>query len=140
MTSEEYKFAQNCPNPLFSRQLNDIERNVLDILSLEVSVLENERDVESLNSYYVTKLEIQEKQSVIHSTRTHIDNQRFAYFPIAKHATELFQITSEFLANSVINNLLTSLCPCRPTESDEQFVPIQFGVVWSDLHEQYRYQ
>lgn len=56
-------------------------------------MLENERDVESLNSYYVTKLEIQEKQTVIMSTRNHIDNQRFAYLPIAKHATELFLIT-----------------------------------------------
>lgn len=82
------------------RQLNDIERNVLDILSLDVSVLENERDVESLNSYYVTKLEIQEKQSVIQSTRNHIDNQRFGYFPIAKHATSLFVITS-------MSNILT---------------------------------
>lgn len=78
-----------------SRQLNDIERNVLDILSLEDSVLENERDVESLNSYYVTKLEIIEKQGVIMSTRKHIDNQRFAYMPIAKHATEIFVIVGE---------------------------------------------
>lgn len=78
-----------------NRQLNDIERIVLDILSLDVSVLENERDVESLNSYYVTKLEIQEKQGVISSTRNHIDNQRFGYHPIAKHATELFLITGD---------------------------------------------
>lgn len=68
---------------------------MLDILSLDVCVLENERDVESLNSYYVTKLEIQEKQAVIQSTRNHIDNNRFGYFPIAKHATEHFMITSE---------------------------------------------
>lgn len=91
--------------PLPHRQLNDIERNVLDILSLDVSVLENERDVESLNSYYVTKLEIQEKQGVISSTRNHIDNQRFGYLPIAKHATELFLITGRkgFTSLSFLN-------------------------------------
>lgn len=82
------------------KQLNDIDRNVLDILSLEDSVLENERDVESLNSYFVTKLEIQEKQGVIMSTRNHIDNQRFAYLPIAKHATELFLIIGGILENT----------------------------------------
>lgn len=74
--------------------MTDIERNCLDILSAPESVLENDRDVESLNSYYVTKLEIQEKQAVIQSTGKHIDTNRAYYGPIAEHATNLFRTTS----------------------------------------------
>lgn len=80
------------------KQLKDIEDKILEVLSSEGNILEDETAVQILSSSKVLSNEINEKQVVAEVTEKQIDTARLGYTPIAKHSTILFFTIAE-LAN-----------------------------------------
>lgn len=72
------------------KQLKEIEDKILEVLSSEGNILEDETAVQVLSSSKVLSNEINEKQSVAEVTEKQIDTARLGYTPIAKHSTILF--------------------------------------------------
>lgn len=72
------------------RTLQEIEGKILEVLSGEGNILENEEAVQILSSSKLLADEISEKQAVAETTEKQIDIARLAYTPIAKHSTTLF--------------------------------------------------
>lgn len=72
------------------KQLKDIEDKILEVLSSEGNILEDETAVQVLSSSKALSNEINEKQAVAEVTEKQIDTARLGYTPIAKHATILF--------------------------------------------------
>ena len=72
------------------KQLKEIEDKILEVLSSEGNILEDETAVQILSSSKVLSNEINEKQSVAEVTEKQIDTARLGYTPIAKHSTILF--------------------------------------------------
>lgn len=72
------------------RQLKEIEDKILEVLSAEGNILEDETGVQVLSSSKTLSNEINEKQSVAEVTERQIDAARLGYTSIAKHATVLF--------------------------------------------------
>ncbi|KAL7044814.1 hypothetical protein ACKWTF_002067 [Chironomus riparius] len=72
------------------KQLKEIEDKILEVLSSEGNILEDESAVQVLSSSKILSNEINEKQSVAEVTEKQIDTARLGYTPIAKHSTILF--------------------------------------------------
>lgn len=70
--------------------LKEIEDQILEILSGEGNILENETAVLALSSSKVLANDINEKQAIGEVTEKQIDTARLAYKPIAAHSTTLF--------------------------------------------------
>ncbi len=75
------------------RQLQEIEDKILEVLSGEGNILEDETAVQILSSSKLVANDIIEKQAVAEVTEKQIDVARLAYTPISKHATTLFFTT-----------------------------------------------
>lgn len=80
------------------KQLKEIEDKILEVLSSEGNILEDETAVQILSSSKVLSNEINEKQTVAEVTEKQIDSARLGYTPISKHSTILFFTIAE-LAN-----------------------------------------
>lgn len=78
--------------PLLSirRQLKEIEDQILEVLSSDGNILEDEKAVQILSSSKTLANEINEKQAVAEVTEKQIDSARLGYTPIAAHCTTLF--------------------------------------------------
>lgn len=72
------------------KQLKEIEDKILEVLSSEGNILEDETAVQVLSSSKILSNEINEKQTVAEVTERQIDTARLGYTPIAKHSTILF--------------------------------------------------
>lgn len=72
------------------KQLKEIEDKILEVLSSEGNILEDETAVQVLSSSKLLSNEINEKQAVAEVTERQIDTARLGYTPIAKHSTILF--------------------------------------------------
>lgn len=72
------------------KQLKEIEDKILEVLSTDGNILEDETAVQILSSSKVLSNEINEKQAVAEVTEKQIDTARLGYTPIAKHSTILF--------------------------------------------------
>lgn len=72
------------------KQLKEIEDKILEVLSSEGNILEDETAVQVLSSSKVLSNEINEKQTTAEVTEKQIDTARLGYTPIAKHSTILF--------------------------------------------------
>lgn len=72
------------------KQLKDIEDQILEVLSGEGNILEQETAVNILSSSKVLANDINEKQAIGEVTEKQIDIARLAYKPIAAHSTTLF--------------------------------------------------
>ena len=72
------------------KQLKEIEDKILEVLSSEGNILEDETAVQVLSSSKVLSNEINEKQTAAEVTEKQIDTARLGYTPIAKHSTILF--------------------------------------------------
>lgn len=72
------------------RQLQEIEDKILEVLSSEGNILEDETAVQILSSSKLLSNEINEKQAVAEITEKQIDTARLGYTSIAKHSTILF--------------------------------------------------
>lgn len=75
------------------RKLQDTEDQILEVLSGEGSILEDETAVRILSSSKIIANSVIEKQAVADVTEKQIDIARLGYTPIAKHATTLFFTT-----------------------------------------------
>lgn len=80
------------------KQLKEIEDKILQVLSAEGNILDDEAAVQILSSSKMMSNEITEKQQVAEVTEKQIDSARLGYTSIAKHATILFFTVVE-LAN-----------------------------------------
>lgn len=94
-TEKNQLIVQSAEN---KKQLKEIEDKILEVLSSEGNILEDESAVQILSSSKVLSNEINEKQSVAEVTEKQIDTARLGYTPIAKHSTILFFSIAE-LAN-----------------------------------------
>lgn len=72
------------------KQLKEIEDKILEVLSSEGNILEDETAVQILSTSKILSNEINEKQTVAEVTEKQIDTARLGYTPIAKHSTILF--------------------------------------------------
>lgn len=70
--------------------LKEIEDKILEVLSSEGNILEDETAVQILSSSKVLANEINEKQAIAEVTEKQIDIARLSYVPIAEHTTTLF--------------------------------------------------
>lgn len=70
--------------------MKEVEGKILEVLSGDGNILENEEAVQILSSSKILADEISEKQAVAETTEKQIDVARLAYTPIAKHSTTLF--------------------------------------------------
>ena len=73
-----------------TRKLKEIEDKILEILSAEGNILEDEEGIRIMSSSKVVANEIEEKQAVAVETEKNIDETRETYRPIAFHASILF--------------------------------------------------
>lgn len=85
---------------LIQRLLKEIEDQILEVLSSEGNILEDEKAVQILSSSKTLANEITEKQAVAEITEKQIDFARLAYTPIATHCTTLF-FTIGKLSNTI---------------------------------------
>lgn len=74
----------------YLRMLKEIEDKILEVLSSEGNILEDETAVQVLSSSKVLANDINEKQTTAEVTEKQIDVARLGYTPIAAHATTLF--------------------------------------------------
>lgn len=72
------------------RMLQEIEDKILEVLSSEGNILEDETAVQILSSSKILANEINEKQAIAEVTEKQIDTARQGYTPIAAHSTTLF--------------------------------------------------
>ena len=72
------------------KQLRDLESNILEVLSREGNILEDEDAINALNSSKTLSEEIKEKQEVAKQTEKEIDETRASYEPVAMHSATLF--------------------------------------------------
>ncbi|KAJ3313775.1 Dynein heavy chain 7, axonemal [Boothiomyces sp. JEL0838] len=72
------------------RKLKEIEDQILQILSADGNILENETAIEILSSSKVISVELFEKQKIAEETEKKIDETRESYRPIANHSSVLF--------------------------------------------------
>lgn len=70
--------------------LQEIEDKILEVLSSEGNILEDETAVKVLSSSKILANEINLKQTIAEVTEKQIDSARLGYTPIAAHATTLF--------------------------------------------------
>lgn len=75
--------------------MQQIEDQILEVLSGEGNILEDETAVQILSSSKLIANDIIEKQAGAEITEKQIDVARLGYTPIAKHATTLFFTTGE---------------------------------------------
>ena len=73
-----------------TRKLSEIEDKILEILSAEGNILEDEEGIQIMSSSKVVANEIEAKQAVGIETEKNIDMVRETYRPIAFHASILF--------------------------------------------------
>ncbi|KAJ1502997.1 Dynein heavy chain 7, axonemal, partial [Coelomomyces lativittatus] len=72
------------------KQLKEIEDKILEILSSEGNILEDETAITALSSSKVLSDEIAQKQQIADATERQIDQTRSGYKPIAYHSSILF--------------------------------------------------
>eukprot|EP00898_Chlorokybus_atmophyticus_P008353 jgi/Chlat1/8519/Chrsp80S07812 len=72
------------------KQLQEIEDKILEVLSAEGNILEDEKGIQVLSASKVLSDEINEKQKVAEVTEAKIDTARAGYSPVARHAATLF--------------------------------------------------
>lgn len=72
------------------KNLKQIEDKILEILSQDGNILENEEAIQVLSSSKVLADEISEKQMIADETERKIDETRNSYRPIADHTSKLF--------------------------------------------------
>ncbi|XP_003391067.2 PREDICTED: dynein heavy chain 3, axonemal-like [Amphimedon queenslandica] len=80
------------------KQLKEIEDKILEVLSAEGNILEDETAIKILSSSKTLSEEIQAKQEVASATEKEIDETRNGYKPVAFHSSILFFCISD-LAN-----------------------------------------
>ncbi|CAG0883773.1 unnamed protein product [Cyprideis torosa] len=80
------------------KQLKELEDRILQVLSAEGNILEDETGIQVLSSSKVLSEEIKAKETVIANTEAEIDATRNQYKPVAVHASSIFFCISE-LAN-----------------------------------------
>lgn len=88
----------------FYRQLQDTEDKILEVLSSEGNILEDETAVQILSSSKIIANNVIERQAIAKVTEKQIDIARLGYTPIAKHATTLFfttGITNRYLGTEI---------------------------------------
>lgn len=90
------------------RTLQEIEDKILEVLSSDSNILEDEVAVQILSSSKLLADEISEKQAVAETTEKQIDIARLAYTPIAKHSTTLFFTIGDY---SLTSSMLFSFLP-----------------------------
>lgn len=95
------------------RILKETEDQILETLSQEGNILEDESAVQVLSSSKATANEINEKQAISDVTEVQIDVARLAYTPIADHSTTLFftigRVSCLHITNSIYSLRLFSL-------------------------------
>ena len=87
---EEEKNALILQSAANKKQLKEIEDKILEVLSGEGNILEDESAIKILSSSKVLANEISEKQQVAEETEAKIDEARSGYTPIAAHSSTLF--------------------------------------------------
>lgn len=80
------------------KQLKEIEDKILEVLSSEGNILEDESAINILSSSKVLSQEIEEKQEIATHTEHEIDETRNGYKPVSIHSSTLFFTISD-LAN-----------------------------------------
>jgi dynein heavy chain len=80
------------------KQLKEIEDKILEVLSSEGNILEDETAIKILSSSKTLSEEIQAKQEIASITEKEIDETRNGYKPVAAHSSILFFCISD-LAN-----------------------------------------
>jgi dynein heavy chain len=77
------------------KKLKEIEDQILQILSADGNILENETAIQILSSSKVLSVELFEKQEIAEETEKKIDETRESYRPIANHSSVLFFCIAE---------------------------------------------
>jgi len=77
------------------RALAELEDRILEVLSRDGNILEDETAISVLNESKVLSNEIMQKQAVAAETETKIDSTRLGYVPVAAHASRLFFCISD---------------------------------------------
>jgi dynein heavy chain len=72
------------------KKLKEIEDQILQILSADGNILENETAIEILSSSKILSVELFEKQTIAEETEKKIDETRESYRPIANHSSVLY--------------------------------------------------
>ncbi|KAJ3302063.1 Dynein heavy chain 7, axonemal [Kappamyces sp. JEL0829] len=72
------------------KKLKEIEDQILQILSADGNILENETAIEILSSSKVLSVELFDKQRIAEETEKKIDETRESYRPIANHSAVLY--------------------------------------------------
>jgi dynein heavy chain len=73
-----------------NKKLKEIEDQILQILSSDGNILENETAIQVLSSSRVLSIELFEKQKIAQETEKKIDETRESYRPIANHSSVLY--------------------------------------------------
>eukprot|EP00899_Mesostigma_viride_P012092 jgi/Mesvir1/20884/Mv07961-RA.1 len=87
---EEQKNALILQGAENKKQLKEIEDKILEVLSSEGNILEDEKGIQVMSASKVLSDEISEKQKVAEVTEQKIDEARSAYTPVAVHSAILF--------------------------------------------------
>ncbi|KAL7754340.1 hypothetical protein RI367_000321 [Sorochytrium milnesiophthora] len=95
---EEEKNRLTISSAQNKKQLKEIEDKILEILSSEGNILEDETAITALSSSKVLSDDIAQKQQIADKTEKEIDNTRAGYKPIAYHSSILFFVIAD-LAN-----------------------------------------
>ena len=77
------------------RALAELEDRILEVLSRDGNILEDETAISVLNESKVLSNEIMQKQAVAAETEKKIDSTRQGYVPVAAHASRLFFCISD---------------------------------------------
>ena len=95
---EEEKNALILQGAENKKKLKETEDRILEVLSAEGNILENEEGIQVLKDAKIISLEIEEKQKVAEETERMIDEARAGYTPVAWRSSILFFAISS-LAN-----------------------------------------
>lgn len=109
--------------------LKEIEDKILEVLSSEGNILEDETAVQVLSSSKVLANDINEKQATAEVTEKQIDVARLGYTPIAAHATTLFFTIGTILIS--FHTIQYSLFYCVLTADLANIDPMyQYSLTW----------
>lgn len=90
--------------------LKNEENKVLDTLSTDENLLENDTAVQLISTSKLQSNELLEKLSVSNVTEKQIDMTRTAYAPLAKHATVIYFTIGKTIY--LIENFISMLASC----------------------------
>ena len=95
---EEEKNALILQSAANNKKLQEIEDQILEVLSSDGNILEDASAIEILSSSKVLSVEIAEKQAVADETEKRIDETRAGYTPVAVHSSVLFFTIAQLAA------------------------------------------